>query len=80
MTASQAYIILAIVVLAIVAALVFLVRKSWKDKRLTPLAGLGFGCIVAGMVFGDNRAIGYGLMGVGVVLAVIDAVVKLKRK
>jgi hypothetical protein len=37
------------------------------------LASLAFGFVVAGIVFGnDNRLIGYGLMGIGVLLAVLD--------
>ncbi|MDD4857780.1 MAG: hypothetical protein PHD74_06710 [Candidatus Krumholzibacteria bacterium] len=69
---SQTYIAVAIVVLAVVAFLVFVVRKGKRKGRLTPLAGLAFAFILAGLFFGDNRVVGYGLLGVGVVLAVID--------
>jgi hypothetical protein len=69
---SVAYITVSIVVLVIVAILVFFVSKGKRENRLTPLAGLAFGFVLAGILFGDDRLIGYGLMGVGVVLAVID--------
>lgn len=72
MNASQIWIAISIVVLAFIAMLVFGVRKNRKENRLTPLAGLAFGFVLAGIFYGDNRFIGYGLMGVGVILAVID--------
>jgi len=85
MNPSQIYIAISIVVLAIIALLVFFVRKNKKEKKLTPLAGLSFGLILAGIIyistnFGDSRLVYYGLMGAAVVLAVIDIVLKLKKK
>ena len=79
MNSSQIYIAISIVVLAIIALLVFFVNKNKKDKKLTPLAGIAFGFILAGIVFGDDRLIGYSLIGVGVILAIIDIFKKLKR-
>jgi hypothetical protein len=80
MNIAQIYIAVSIVVLAITALLVFFVSKNKKDKKLTSLAGLAFGFILAGIIFGENRLIGYSLMGVGVILAIIDIVKKLKSK
>ena len=80
MNASQIYIAVSIVVLAIIAVLVFVVSKNRKAKSLTPLASLAFGFILAGSFFSDNRFIGYGLIGVGVILAVIDIYNKSKQK
>jgi hypothetical protein len=80
MNISQIYIAVSIVVLAITAILVFVVSKNRKAKSLTPLAGLAFGFILAGLFVGDNRLIGYGLTGVGVILAVIDIYNKSKQK
>ncbi|HSQ27158.1 MAG TPA: hypothetical protein VLM80_08530 [Anaerolineales bacterium] len=76
MNISQIYILIAIIVLLVVAALVFFLRVNHNDKRLTPLAGLAFGFVIAGLVFGQERSIGYGLMGVGVILAVVDMIRK----
>jgi uncharacterized membrane protein len=76
MSASNFYIILSIVVLAIVAGLAIFVHK--KGKGLTPLAGLAFAFIIAGIVFGDDRLIGYSLMGTGIILATIDIIKKSK--
>lgn len=72
MNISQAYIAVTIVVLMVIALLFFFANRNRKAKRLTPLAGLAFGFILAGMFFDDNRLFGYGLMGIGVLLAVVD--------
>jgi membrane-bound ClpP family serine protease len=80
MTPSQFYILVSIVVLAIVALLVFFVNRGKSENRITPLVGLAFGFVLAGILFGDNRLVGYGLMGVGVILAVVDIFRRLKSK
>lgn len=80
MDASQIYIVVTIVILAVIALLVIFVRKDRKANRLTPLAGFAFAFILAGILFGDDRLIGYGLLGVGVLLAVIDMFKKSKSR
>ena len=80
MNPSHIYIAISIVVLAIIAALVFFVRKNKKQKRLSRLASLSFVFVIAGIVFSDNRLIGYNLFGVAIILGVIDIVLKLKKK
>ena len=80
MNTSQIYIAISIIVLAAIALLVIFLGKSKKENRLTPLAGLAFGFILAGIIFGDNRLIGYSLLGIGVIIAVIDMFKKLKSK
>lgn len=72
MNISQAYIAVTIIVLMVIASLFFFGTRNRKEKRLTPLTGLAFGFILAGMFFGDSRLVGYGLMGIGVLLAVVD--------
>ena len=74
MDVSQVWIMVSLAVLAVVALLVFRAGKAGKLNRLTPLAGLALGCIVAGLVFGDERWLGYSLFAVGVILAVVDMV------
>jgi hypothetical protein len=80
MNTSQIYIAISLVVLIVVALLVFIVRKERNKNRLSPLAGLAFGFILAGILFGEDRFIGYGLMGVGVILAIIDMYQRSKSK
>jgi len=81
MDASQIYILIGIVVLLIIAVLIILIKKPSKKKvkPLTPLAGLAFAFIILGILFGDSRLVGYSLMGIGVVLAIIDIIMKLKK-
>jgi len=72
MNVSQGYIALSIVVLLVIAVLLVWVGRHRRESRLTPLAGLAFAFVVAGALFGSNRFIGYGLMAVGVLLALVD--------
>ncbi len=72
MNISQAYIAASIVVAFVIAVLLVWIRRRRGEGRLTPLVSLAFGFIVAGVLFGSNRLIGYGLMGVGVFLAGVD--------
>jgi membrane-bound ClpP family serine protease len=78
MNISQIHIFVAIVVLAIVAILLFFEGRNRREIRLTPLAGVALVFIFAGILLGENRLIGYGLMAFGVILAVIDMLMKRK--
>ncbi len=78
MNASQIYILISIIVLAIIAIVVILGRKK-EQKPLSKLAALAFLFVIAGIVFGDDRLIGYSLIGTGVILAIIDIVKKSKK-
>jgi uncharacterized membrane protein len=80
MDISQIYIIVSIVIFAIVAVLVFFTGRRRNENRLTPLASLAFAFIVAGILFGEDRIIGYSMMGVGVILAVIDIINRSRSK
>jgi hypothetical protein len=80
MGTSAVYIAVSVVVLGIVAVMAFFVRREGKENRLTPWAGLAFAFVVAGILFGEDRLIGYGLMGAGVVLAVVDIVNRSKGR
>ena len=80
MNISQIYIAVSIVVLAVIALLVFFVNRGRRGNRLTPLASLAFIFLLAGVFFSDNRLIGYGLMGVGVLLAILDIFNRPKKK
>ena len=72
MTASMAYVTISVGALAVIGVLLFLMRGKVREYKITPLAGLAFGFVLAGIVFGQGRLVGYGLMGVGVILAVAD--------
>jgi len=59
-------------VLVIIVVFFFIGKKNRQEKRLNPLTGLAFALIIAGIVFGDNQALGYGLIAAGLILGVID--------
>jgi hypothetical protein len=80
MNASQIFIAVSIAVLASIAPLVSFIGKSRKEKGLTPLAGLAFAFVLAGITFGEDRLIGYSLLGIGVILSVIDMSKRSKSK
>ncbi len=74
MDASWTWIVASLVVLAAVAFLVFRVGGTGNRNRLTPLAGLALGLVIAGLVFGEERWLGYSLFAIGVIVAVVDMV------
>ncbi len=80
MNASVIYIALSIGALAVVVVLAFLLGKRREANQLTTLASLAFSSILAGIIFGENRLVGYSLMGVGLILAVIDIVNRSRSK
>lgn len=79
MTTSTIYIIMTLVVLVVVATLAYLVYQKREEKKPSSLVGLGLACITMGILFGNSRLIGYGLIGIGVAVAVIDMIIKLNK-
>jgi hypothetical protein len=77
MSVPEVYLVSALVVLAIVVLLIFWVRR--KEYGFTPLISLAFAFVVAGIIFGHNRLVGYGLMIVGIILALMEWV-RRRRK
>lgn len=76
---QQIYIAVVIAVLAVIVALRIFVKKIKPETKLTPLAAFSFAFVIAGIVFGENRLVGYSLMGIGVLIAFFDAIKKLKK-
>ncbi len=77
MSVPEVYLATALVVLAIIVMIIFWIRR--KEYRVSPLISLGFAFVVAGILFGENRLVGYGLMVVGIILAVVEWV-RWRRK
>jgi asparagine N-glycosylation enzyme membrane subunit Stt3 len=80
MNASSIYVIISLVVLAVIASIVFFVGKKKEKKRFTVLAGIAFTFILAGINSGEQRIWGYSFIGIGLVFAIIDIVLKLRRE
>jgi len=80
MNGQQIFILIAILSLLIIFGFVVFFRSKHRQiKPLTPLTGLAFAFIAAGISFGEERWLGYGLMGLGVILSVLDAFLKLRK-
>lgn len=78
MTLANTYLVFSLLILFLFAGMFFFSNRFKKEKKLSPLAGLSAAFIVAGIFFGNNRRLGYGLLAVGIVLAVSDIIAKLR--
>jgi len=73
---------IAISIIALVVIMVLLLISRRKGKQLlnpSNLLILGMSCVGLGIIFGDERLIGYSFIGVGVLLSVIDAIRNRKQ-
>jgi hypothetical protein len=80
MDASQVYILISIIILALVAVFQYFASRKKPKEGLSKLAALAFALIIAGIIFGEDRLIGYSLLGVGVLLALVDIFYKLRQR
>jgi uncharacterized membrane protein len=76
MTESQVYQLVSIVSVALIIMLLFVWRRDKETNKLSQLAYLAFGFILAGLYFSGNPVLGYGFMIIGVIVAIIDALRK----
>ena len=80
MNASKIYIIMSVSILVIVALLVFFISRRKRDVALTPMTVLSFGFILTGILYSSDRSLNYILMGIGVTLAILDMLRKIREK
>jgi len=78
MERSQTYILISIVALVTITVIFIATRKN-PHKPFSKLTILAFIFFMAGLIFGENRLIGYSLTGCGVALAVFDIIRKMKK-
>ncbi len=71
---QTAYIGMAIAVLVIIFGIFVLKsrQKPIQSRKPSPLALIGMLLVVLAIVAGENRWVGYSLIGLGVLLAVLD--------
>lgn len=75
------YLIIAIIVLlAVIAGLIILKNKTKTKEKPSFITGLSFAFMIASIAFGNSRIIGYSLLGAGVILAVVDIILKQRKK
>ncbi len=72
------WITISIIALVVIMVLL-LVAKGKQYHKPSNLAILGISFVVLGIIFGDDRIIGYSFIGVGVLLSVIDAIRNRKQ-
>jgi hypothetical protein len=58
----------------VVIVVLLLIGRGKQYHKPSNLAILGMSLVVLGIIFGDDRVIGYSFIGVGVLLSVIDAI------
>jgi hypothetical protein len=65
----------------VVIVVLLLISRRKSNQLLNPsnLLVLGMSFVVLGIIFGDERPIGYSFIGVGVLLSVIDAIRNRKQ-
>jgi hypothetical protein len=68
----QIFIVLSIAVIAVIVLLLFSMGRFHRRNTITPIAGLAFSFVISGIFFGDDRMLGYSLLAIGVMLAVVD--------
>ena len=63
---------IALMILAAFAGVVLIIKTAAKNRKPTALAGLAFVLAIAGILFGEDRLIFYGLMVLAIVIAFFD--------
>ncbi|HET6847075.1 MAG TPA: hypothetical protein VFH29_09590 [Anaerolineales bacterium] len=76
MNTTIVYIGIVVGALVILGMLAYASVKSGRPSRLTPMAALAFVLVLAGIVLGQQHLLGYGLIALGVILALIDILQK----
>lgn len=75
MQSSEVYMIILLAALAVIATLFLLSRQFQSSGKPTPLVGSAFALVIAGIFLGEQRWIGYSLIGLGVVLSIMDRII-----
>jgi LPXTG-motif cell wall-anchored protein len=71
---NHSWVIIGIAIVIILLAALFLARKRKQTSQRNSLLGLGIALIALGILFGEDRLVGYSFIGVGVLLSIISAI------
>ena len=79
---STPYILISVVAFLLVALflIALFLRTKKQNKPLSKLGALSLVLVIGGIAFGENRAVGYSLIGIGLLLAVLDIIKKSRSK
>ena len=75
---EQVWIAISVIALIVIIVLLLVARRKEYHKP-SNLALSGMSLVVLGVIFGDERILGYSFIGVGILLSVIDAVRNRRR-
>ena len=78
MEKSQIYMAVIIIVLVIIAIHIFLLHRNKKTIMITPLTVLASGFVLLGIFLGEQRLLGYCIIGFGLFLSFIDLLIKYR--
>jgi hypothetical protein len=79
MAFSDPFIITGLVVLVILAIIFVYGLKKRSQKQPSRIAFVAMFLVIAGILFGEDPYLGYGLLGAGIVLGVVDILIGLKK-
>jgi hypothetical protein len=69
------WVAISVIALIVIVVLLLLARGRGRQyPKPSNLAILGMSLMVLGIIFGDDRLIGYSFIGVGILLSVIDII------
>ncbi|MDD4776102.1 MAG: hypothetical protein PHG75_06300 [Syntrophomonas sp.] len=81
MNAAQILIAVAITILAAILGISLIINRGVpRAGKLTPMASVAFALVLAGIIFAETKIAAYGLIGMGLVLAVIDMLQTIRKK
>ena len=74
------WVAISIIALIVIVVLLLLARGRGRQyPKPSNLSILGMSLVVLGIIFGDDRLIGYSFIGAGILLSVVDAGRKRKK-
>jgi len=71
---------IAVGIILVAIAIAFQTRKKKQAIQDDALLTFGVTLVVLGIIFGDDRLVGYSFIGVGVLLSIVSAVRGLRKK
>lgn len=74
------FIVISIIALLLLIYLIHFSSKNKNPKPLSLIASIAFGFVLAGIIFDENRYLRYGLIGLGIILSIIDIMIKSNNK
>ncbi len=74
MQSSEVYIVIVLAALIVIVALFFLSEPFQRSGKPSSLIGLAFAFVIAGIFLGEQKWVGYSLIGLGVVLSIMDRI------